>query len=71
MTEENIRKNLRIQFIIGLVIFILSILFHRLGSKKPTPQTISFFGCILGIVFMVFTGSQMLKFKKYLKDRKE
>jgi len=71
MTEENIKKswrNLLTPFIIGLVVFIVSILFNRLGSKRPTPQTISLFGCVFGIVFMVFPGIKMIKFKKYLKD---
>lgn len=74
MTEENIKKswrNLITPFLIGLVVFIISILFHYLGSKRPTPQTTSFFGCVLGLVFMVFTGIKMLKFRKYLKTLNE
>jgi len=71
MTEEYIKKswrNLITPFLIGFVIFMVSILFHFLGSKRPTPQTISFFGCVLGLVFMVFTGIKMLKFRGYLKS---
>tara|TARA_B100001971_G_C18111914_1_gene494665 strand:+ start:61 stop:288 length:228 start_codon:yes stop_codon:yes gene_type:complete len=71
MTEENIKKswrNLLIPFIIGLIVFIVSFLFHQLGSKRPTPQTISLFGCVFGIVFMFFLGMKMLKFRKYLKN---
>ncbi|MGV6831432.1 MAG: hypothetical protein ACWA5P_07720 [bacterium] len=74
MTEEYIKKswrNLVTPFIIGLVVLIVSILFHRLGSKKPTPQTISLFGCVLGMVFIVFSGMKMLKFRKYLKSLNE
>jgi hypothetical protein len=71
MIEEYIKKswrNLITPFLIGFVIFILSLLFHYLGSKRPTPQTISFFGCVLGLVFMVFTGIKMLKFRRYLES---
>tara|TARA_Y100000815_G_scaffold117945_1_gene106476 strand:+ start:2161 stop:2388 length:228 start_codon:yes stop_codon:yes gene_type:complete len=71
MTEENIKKswrNLLIPFIIGLIVFIVSFLFHQLGSKRPTPQTLSLFGCVFGIVFMFFPGMKMLKFRKYLKN---
>ena len=71
MTEENIKKswrNLLIPFIIGLIVFIVSFLFHQLGSKRPTPQTISLFGCVFGIVFMFFPGMKMLKLRKYLKN---
>jgi len=71
MTEENIKKswkNIITPFVIGLVIFIVSILFHRLGSKRPTPQTLSLFGCVLGIIFMIFSGNKIIKFKKYLKE---
>ena len=72
MTEEEIKKTwsgLRTPFLIGLVVFIISLLFHRLGDKRPTPQTISFLGCILGLVFMFFPGRKMLKFRKYLKSK--
>lgn len=71
MTEENIKKswqNLLIPFSIGLIVFIVSLLFHRLGSKRPTPQTISLFCCVLGLVFMFFSGIKMWKFKKHLKS---
>ena len=71
MTEENIKKswrNLLTPFIIGLVVLIASILFHRLGSKRATPQTISLFGCVFGIVFMVIPGIKMIQFRKYLKS---
>ena len=71
MTEENIKKswrNLLTPFIIGLIVLIVSIAFNRLGSKKPIPQTISLFGCVFGIVFMVIPAMQMMKFRKYLKN---
>ncbi|MFD2541377.1 hypothetical protein ACFSSB_03535 [Lacinutrix gracilariae] len=74
MTEENIKKtwrNLFTPFLIGIVIFIVALLFHRLGSKRPTPQTISLFGCVLGFVFILFSGMKILKFRKYLKTENE
>jgi len=74
MTEENIKKtwrNLLTPFLIGIVIFIVALLFHCLGSKRPTPQTISLFGCVLGFVFILFSGMKILKFRKYLKTENE
>lgn len=71
MTEENIKKswkNLLIPFCIGLVIFFVSLYFNRFGSKSPTPQTISLFGCVLGLIFIIFPGIKMIKFKNYLKQ---
>lgn len=71
MTEDNIKKswrNLLIPFCIGLVIFLVSIYFNRFGSKRPTPQTISLFGCILGLIFIIFPGIRMIKFKTFLKQ---
>ena len=71
MTEETIKKtwrNLLIPFSIGLLVLIVSILLYRLGSKKPLPQTISLFGCVFGVVFMIFPGLKMIKFRKYLKN---
>jgi len=64
MTEENIR-NLLSSLINGLIVLIISILLHQLGSKKAFPQTISFFGCVFGIVFIVSSGYRMIEFRKY------
>ena len=71
MTEENIKKswkNLLIPFCIGIIIFLVSLYFNRFGSKRPTPQTISLFGCVLGLIFIIFPGIKMIKFKQFLKQ---
>ena len=70
MTEENIRKswkNLLIPFFTGLVIFTVAVLFHRLGSKHPSPQAFWFFTGAFGFVFMFSSALKMIKFRKYLK----
>jgi hypothetical protein len=70
MNEENIKKtwrNLLTPFLIGLIVFAISLAFNRFGSKRPIPQTLSLFG----LVFMFFPGRKMLKFKKYLKQNKK
>lgn len=64
-------KNLLIPFIIGLIVFIVSLLFHRFGSKRSTPQTISLFGCVFGLVFIIIPLIRMIKFKKYLNNRNQ
>lgn len=74
MTKKEIRKtwyNLLTPFIIGLLVFIVSLVFNQFGSKRPTPQTLSLFGCVFGLVFMIFPGRKMLKFRRYLKSNNE
>jgi fucose 4-O-acetylase-like acetyltransferase len=74
MNEESIKKswrNLLIPFLIGLTVFTISLVLNQFGSKRPTPQTLSLFGCVLGLVFMFFPGIKMLKFKKYLKEKEK
>jgi hypothetical protein len=71
MTDDNIKKswrNLVIPFCIGLVILFASLYANRFGSKRPTPQTISLFGCVLGLIFIIFPGIKMIKFRNYLKQ---
>lgn len=61
-------KNLIIPFTIGIIILTTAILFHRLGSKRPGPQTFWAFAGILGAVFVVVPGLKMMKFRNYLKS---
>jgi uncharacterized membrane protein YdcZ (DUF606 family) len=61
-------KKLITPFVIGLVVFILAILFHNFGSKRPLPQTLSLFGGVFGLVFIVSSVTKMIKFNKYLKS---
>jgi len=72
MDEREIRKSWRkliIPFVSGLIILITAILFHRLGSKRPGPQTLWIFAGVLGAIFTLFPGIKMIKFRQYLKDR--
>lgn len=59
-----------IPFVIGLIVLTSSVLFHRLGSKRPGPQTLWLFAGIFGAVFTLFPGIKMIKFRQYLKTRK-
>ncbi len=71
MKQEEIkktRKDLFIHFFIGVGIFITAILFHRLGSKRSTPQTLWFFVGVLGSILTVYAGNRLLKFYKFLKN---
>lgn len=70
--ENEIKKyRLRLvkQFIVGFLILIISILFHLLGSKKPTPQALWFFAGVFGSTLLVFTLVQWIKLKKYLNQK--
>ncbi len=61
-------RKLLTPIIIGLVVFTFSFLYYIYGSKLARPQTISFFGCIFGLVFMIFPGIKALRFRAYLKQ---
>lgn len=74
MNQEEIKKtwtNLMIPLIIGLIILVTAILFHQLGSKRPTPQSISLFGCLFGVIFIIAPLNKIIKFKKYLDSLKK
>ena len=69
MDQKEIKKTWRkliVPFLIGITILVTSILAHRLGSKRPGPQTIWLFSGILGGVLTLFPGLKMLKFNRYL-----
>lgn len=72
MNDREIRKTWRkliIPFVSGLIILIIAILFHRLGSKRPGSQTLWLFAGVLGAIFTLLPGIKMIKFRQYLKDR--
>ncbi|WGD34286.1 hypothetical protein [Olleya sp. YS] len=65
LKEQNYNLNkLKTPFIIYVIIFIVGVCFNRFGSKKPTPQTVSFFASIYGLVFAFFYAIKLYKFKK-------
>ncbi|GEM_PF-1865094 len=72
MDDTEIRRTWRkliVPFIMGLIILIVAIIFHRFGSKRPGPQALWFFVAVLGAVFTAFPGFQMLRFRQHLKNR--
>ena len=68
---KTIWKKLIIPFVIGLIMLITAILFHRLGSKRPGPQTLWLAAGVFGAVFTLFPGIKIIKFRQYLKTRKD
>jgi uncharacterized membrane protein YiaA len=73
MTEEEIKqtwKRLITPIIIGIVLLLVGVLWHRLGSKRSGFQVISFFVGLLGSVFIVLPGLKAMKFRKFLKSKK-
>ena len=64
-------RKLLLPLLLGLVILITSILFHRLGSKRPGPQTLSMFSGLFGVMLTGFSGFKLYKFKKYLASNEE
>lgn len=70
MEKEQIKKtwkDLLIHFFVGVTILIVAILFHRLGSKRSTPQTLWLFVGVFGSVLSVYAGNRILKFYSFLK----
>ena len=70
MTQEEIKKtwkDLFIHFLIGVLILIVAILFHRLGSKRSTPQTLWLFVGVFGSILSIYAGNRLLKFYRFLK----
>jgi hypothetical protein len=71
MEESQIRKKwlqLLIPFGISLVVLIIAVLFHRLGSKKSVPQAISFLAGLNGVGFSCVFGFRLIKFQRFLSD---
>jgi len=69
MTEENIKKswkNLKKPLIIGLFILIASFLVYKFGARSIS--LFGFYGCILGLVFIVSSSYRMYQFNTYLKE---
>lgn len=74
MDEQAIKKTwakLLIPMAVGLLILLTAILFHRLGSKRPGPQTLWMFVGVLGAIFILFPGVKALKFRRYLQKQSE
>jgi hypothetical protein len=73
MNQEKTNKTwikLLIPFTIGVIVLISSILIHRLGNLRPTPQVIFFFIGVFGLILSIFSGIKIIQFKKQLKTFK-
>ena len=69
MTEENIKKskkNLLMPIGIGVIILIISQVIYNFGSRSI--YMLGFYGSILGLTFIVFSGLKLYKFNKHIKD---
>ena len=74
MTENELRttwKKTIIPFIVWIVVLIVSVLFNRLGSKRPTPQTVSLFASVYSLTFTIFYAIKIIKFRKNLEQLNE
>jgi hypothetical protein len=74
MDDKEIKRTWRTlitMFVIGVIVLTTAILFHRLGSKRPGPQTLWLFAGVFGVVFTVFPGIKIIKFRQYLRTRKD
>jgi predicted neutral ceramidase superfamily lipid hydrolase len=70
MTETELKKEWKktiTPFVVFVILLIISVLFNRLGSKKPTPQTVSLFASVYSLTFTIFYGIKILLFRKKLK----
>ncbi len=74
MTESELKKTWKrtiTPFIVFVLLLIVSVLFNRLGSKKPTPQTVSLFASVYSLTFTIFYGIKIFRFRKFLKQLNE
>jgi len=71
MTENELKKTwnrIITPFIVFVILLIISVLYNRLGSKKPTPQTVSLFASVYSLTFTIFYAIKILIFRKQLKQ---
>lgn len=71
MTDTELKKTWKhiiTPFIIWILLLVVSVLFNRLGSKKPTPQTVSLFASVYSVTFTIFYGIKIVTFRKKLKQ---
>ncbi len=68
MNENQIKQTWRrliVSFLLGATILLVAILFHSLGSKRPTPQALSLFVGVLGLVLILVSATKMRAFHKW------
>jgi len=71
MNPDEIRRTwqrLTVPFGLGLIILLVSLLFHQFGSKRPSPQTVSFFSSVFGLMLSLFAGHKMIQFRRWLRN---
>ena len=74
MTETELKKTWKktiTPFIVFVVLLIISVLYNRLGSKKPTPQTVSLFASVYCFTFTIFYAIKIIKFRNFIKQLNE
>jgi len=74
MTESELKKTWKktiTPFIVWTVLLIVSVLFNRLGDKKPIPQTVSLFASVYSLTFTIFYAIKIIKFRQILKHLNE
>ena len=71
MTNNEVKttwKRIITPFIIWILLLVVAVLFNRLGSKKPTPQTVSLVASVYSLTFTIFYGIKLVTFRKKLKQ---
>ncbi|WCO03377.1 hypothetical protein [Psychroserpens ponticola] len=71
MTENELKntwnKIIR-SFAIWIVLLIISVLYNRLGSKKPIPQIISLIASVYSVTLVFFYSVKIIKLRTYIKQ---
>ncbi len=71
MTESELKKEWKktiTPLVVFVILLIVSVLFNRLGTKKPTPQTVSLFASVYCLTFTIFYSIKLIKFRSYIKQ---
>lgn len=71
MTDSELKttwKKTITPFIIWIIVLMISVLINRLGSKKPTAQTVSLFASVYSLTFTIFYAIKIILFRKKLKQ---
>jgi hypothetical protein len=69
MTENELKstwKKLMTPCLVWMVLLIVAVLFNRLGSKNPIPQTVSLFASVYSLTFSIFYSIKIIIFRKKL-----
>jgi hypothetical protein len=68
--EQRIAKRkLRQPLLAGVIITTAGLAFFEFGSKKPTPQTISLFVTVFGLILFGMAVMKLRQLRKFIADQ--